>query len=396
MSIMSRLLDEPIRLPDKTIKNALTLFSREAASSAHMPFIRKDKPLDLPADGFELAAKLAIHSSFRQLTIAHLSQNGRFQVAGEFRLIHDLATFAESKVVALVFDPTANGATPFVLSDSNDIEDEDWQGPTIEALLECDSVDELKALMLDTTKHNTTYTEKRTMVYFPPGLLKTLTTDVLLQDDIPRLCYHLGKRCKELAITHLKNGRVRKGIQSHIASLFQFLVYHIVHDQSTSVEFTEAQEDMCDQYFADLVTLFPAGMTKPVSQDDEDENIEDAMSIESIESDEEIEEVQLPPSHQKNHGSNRSSDLPDIPREILQDTIVPSSESEKSSDSDTDSEDDEIKKSHNRRKLVHHPRKTNENSRAKTSFVWPMFFPRQLEMTMTLLITLTTARRRTS
>ena len=171
MSIMSRLIDKPANMVDKTIQNALTLFSREASATAHMPFTKKDKPLDLPADGFELAAKLAIHSAFRQLTIGHLSQTGRFQVAGEFRLVHDLTTFEESKVVALVFDPAANSATPFVISKSIDIENIDWQGPTIEGMLECNSIDELKTLMMDKNKHKATYTDIRTMVYFPPGFL---------------------------------------------------------------------------------------------------------------------------------------------------------------------------------------------------------------------------------
>ena len=336
---MSRLIDKPANMVDKTIQNALTLFSREASATAHMPFTKKDKPLDLPADGFELAAKLAIHSAFRQLTIGHLSQTGRFQVAGEFRLVHDLTTFAESKVVALVFDPAANSATPFVISKSIDIENIDWQGPTIEGMLECNSIDELKTLMMDKNKHKATYTDIRTMVYFPPGFLEVLMSDVLIQDDIPRLCFHLGKHCKDLALTHYKNGKVRKGIQSHITSVFQFLAYHMIHEESTAVAFADTQDDMCDQYFEDLANHFPTSTTTPINQGEDENAINDR--AESIASDEEIEEIDQT-SHQESYKSIRSSDFPEIPFEVIPPNTVQSPESEKSSDSDLDSDDEEI------------------------------------------------------
>ena len=310
------------------IENALTLLSHDAVASAHAPLLRKEKPLILPSDGTELVAKLAVHQSFRKLTIACLTELGEFRVTSEFRLVHDPSTLDNCKMVALVYDPTKNEATPFVLKNKTDHEESEWDGPPIEAIVECDSLEALTDLLKDKDKHSSSYKQTGSMVYFPVTLLEELLPDAELQDDIPRLCYRLIERCKEDSIMHYKNGKVRKSIHPNITALLLFLVRNSSEVYS-AVEFSIPEKEIGDQYAIDMADLLR--LRKPAQED----SVE-TVSIQEI--DQGMENEDVPPAINipdplATQNSMNSEELPDLP--------VVASASTHSSGSSDDSDDSE-------------------------------------------------------
>ena len=328
-----------------TITEAFTLLERDSVASAQEHFTRKEKPLDLPADGLSLVSKLASHPLFCQLTIAFLSHTSEFQVATEFRAIHDSNTFDNAEITALVFDPLNNEASPFTFLHSNEKEDVEWLGPAWESLSNCASVDHLAELLTNQESFQTKYSTIRSMIFIPADFTPLLKDDDgALANDTSRVFFQFLKYCKDHAITHFRNGKIRKSIPPFVEAIFTYFVYNIINPAVT-VDLTPTDEGAKKKYFEALHYSFPT-----VNQNDGNENASVTQSQSSDDS-EDIEEIPIPRKEQRTVDSitqptavlltpqePHTPELPDLPMEQV--PIHQDNNDNSSTDSSASSDDE--------------------------------------------------------
>ena len=317
------------------LPKALTLLTRDSTLAAQCAFAPKDKQKVLPQDGIDCLGILASHPIFRELTIATFDGDGNFKICTEFHLLFPKDSFDEPKVTGLVFTIEDNTATACSFKYGRRPTTTKWMGPPLSTITKCESIDMLQALKDDKELHTVEYDTPKIVSFFPVELIEAIVDDDEALSSPEDVCICMIEHCKNNAITHLKNKKMRKTVPFHIVQAFEFIVFNFFHEKSfLTIEALDEQEG---KNFFSLWHHPVQNVTQENSDNDDQESSRDLPTQDDLSyvspmahMDDENVNMRTPANDDENN------DLPPLPM-----SRIPKKPQESESSSDSNSSDDE-------------------------------------------------------